>query len=147
MSDFEDEEGVDEPVLDDENEEEGTEEEEVILSQNISSYFLCLLYFQLAKMSVGQDNFTPVELESIFKPSYILARSWSAFLVTSETSRESPHWGNVSRQPFSDVQNWRRIGTCICKTWRPRKVSPIGGIVLSPRSDQQFSLPVTMHSF
>lgn len=29
MSDFEDEEGVDEPVLDDENEEEGTEEEEV----------------------------------------------------------------------------------------------------------------------
>lgn len=147
MSDFEDEEGVDEPVLDDENEEEGTEEEEVILSQNISSYFLCLLYFQLAKMSVGQDNFTPVELESIFKPSYILARSWSAFLVTSETSRESPHWGNVSRQPFFDVQNWRRIGTCICKTWRPRKVSPIGGIVLSPRSDQQFSLPVTMHSF
>ena len=147
MSDFEDEEGVDEPVLDDENEEEGTEEEEVILSQNISSYFLCLLYFQLAKMSVGQDNFTPVELESIFKPSYILARSWSAFLVTSETSRESPHWGNVSRQPFFDVQNWRRIGTCICKTWRPRKVSPIGGKVLSPRSDQQFSLPVTMHSF
>ena len=147
MSDFEDEEGVDEPVLDDENEEEGTEEEEVVLSQNISSYFLCLLYFQLAKMSVGQDNFTPVELESIFKPSYILARSWSAFLVTSETSRESPHWGNVSRQPFFDVQNWRRIGTCICKTWRPRKVSPIGGIVLSPRSDQQFSLPVTMHSF
>ena len=147
MSDFEDEEGVDEPVLDDENEEEGTEEEEVILSQNISSYFLCLLYFQLAKMSVGQDNFTPVELESIFKPSYILARSWSAFLVTSETSRESPHWGNVSRQPFFDVQNWRRIGTCICKTWRPRKVSPIGGIVLSPRSDQQFSLPVMMHSF
>ena len=147
MSDFEDEEGVDEPVLDDENEEEGTEEEEVILSQNISSYFLCLLYFQLAKMSVGQDNFTPVELESIFKPSYILARSWSAFLVTSETSRESPHWGNVSRQPFFDVQNWRRIGTCICKTWRPRKVSPIGGIVLSPRSDQQFSLPVTIHSF
>lgn len=147
MSDFEDEEGVDEPVLDDENEEEGTEEEEVILSQNISSYFLFLLYFRLAKMSVGQDNFTPVELESIFKPSYILARSWSAFLVTSETSRESPHWGNVSRQPFFDVQNWRRIGTCICKTWRPRKVSPIGGIVLSPRSDQQFSLPVTMHSF
>ena len=147
MSDFEDEEGVDEPVLDDENEEEGTEEEEVVLSQNISSYFLCLLYFQLAKMSVGQDNFTPVELESIFKPSYILARSWSAFLVTSETSRESPHWGNVSRQPFFDVQNWRRIGTCICKTWRPRKVSPIGGIVLSPRSDQQFSLPVMMHSF
>ena len=148
MSDFEDEEGVDEPVLDDENEEEGTEEEEVVLSQNISSYFLCLLYFQLAKMSVGQDNlFTSVELESIFKPSYILARSWSAFLVTSETSRESPHWGNVSRQPFFDVQNWRRIGTCICKTWRPRKVSPIGGIVLSPRSDQQFSLPVTMHSF
>ena len=147
MSDFEDEEGVDEPVLDDENEEEGTEEEEVILSQNISSYFLCLLYFQLAKMSVGQDNFTPVELESIFKPSYILARSWSAFLVTSETSRESPHWGNVSRQPFFDVQNWRRIGTCICKTWRPRKVSPIGGIVLSTRSDQQFSLPVTIHSF
>lgn len=76
MSDFEDEEGVDEPVLDDENEEEGTEEEEVVLSQNISSYFLCLLYFQLAKMSVGQDNlFTPIELESIFKPSYILARS------------------------------------------------------------------------
>ena len=29
MSDFEDDEGVDEPVLDDENEEEGTEEEEV----------------------------------------------------------------------------------------------------------------------
>ena len=84
MSDFEDEEGVDEPVLDDENEEEGTEEEEVVLSQNISSYFLCLLYFQLAKMSVGQDNFTPVELESIFKPSYILARSWSAFLVTQK---------------------------------------------------------------
>lgn len=76
MSDFEDEEGVDEPVLDDENEEEGTEEEEVVLSQNSSSYFLCLLYFQLAKMSVGQDNlFTPIELESIFKPSYILARS------------------------------------------------------------------------
>lgn len=39
MSDFEDEEGVDEPVLDDENEEEGTEEEEVVLSQNIS--FVC----------------------------------------------------------------------------------------------------------
>ena len=37
MSDFEDEEGVDEPVLDDENEEEGTEEEEV-------SYFV--LYFE-----------------------------------------------------------------------------------------------------
>lgn len=29
MSDFEDEEGVDEPVLDDENEDEGVEEEEV----------------------------------------------------------------------------------------------------------------------
>lgn len=29
MSDFEDDEGVDEPVLDDENDEEGTEEEEV----------------------------------------------------------------------------------------------------------------------
>ena len=29
MSDFEEEDGVDEPVLDDDNEEEGTEEEEV----------------------------------------------------------------------------------------------------------------------
>ena len=38
MSDFEDDEGVDEPVLDDENEEEGTEEEEV-------SYFKCPLSF------------------------------------------------------------------------------------------------------
>lgn len=35
MSDFEDEEGVDEPVLDDENDEEGTEEEEVRYSLNI----------------------------------------------------------------------------------------------------------------
>lgn len=36
MSDFEDEEGVDEPVLDDENEDEGQEEEEVRVSENLN---------------------------------------------------------------------------------------------------------------
>lgn len=41
MSDFEDEEGVDEPVLDDENEEEATEEEEVSCLQNIFFHFQC----------------------------------------------------------------------------------------------------------
>lgn len=59
MSDFEDEEGVDEPVLDDENEEEGTEEEEVIMSQNISSYFLCLLCLpkcQWVKTTLHRSN-------------------------------------------------------------------------------------------
>lgn len=59
MSDFEDEEGVDEPVLDDENEEEGTEEEEVIMSQNISSYFLsllCLPKCQWVKTTLHRSN-------------------------------------------------------------------------------------------
>ena len=41
MSDFEDEEGVDEPVLDDENEDEGQEEEEVSVSNNLSYQRKC----------------------------------------------------------------------------------------------------------
>lgn len=40
MSDFEDEEGVDEPVLDDENEDETPEEEEVSCLQIITCAFL-----------------------------------------------------------------------------------------------------------
>lgn len=36
MSDFEDEEGVDEPFLDDENEDEGQEEEEVRVSKTLN---------------------------------------------------------------------------------------------------------------
>ena len=40
MSDFEDEEGVDEPVLDDENEDETPEEEEVSCFQIITCAFI-----------------------------------------------------------------------------------------------------------
>ena len=46
MSDFEDEEGVDEPVLDDENEDEGQEEEEVSVSKNLSYQYSCLLHIE-----------------------------------------------------------------------------------------------------
>lgn len=43
MSDFEDEEGVDEPVLDDENEEEGTEEEDVSCFEHPLSFLKWIL--------------------------------------------------------------------------------------------------------
>lgn len=46
MSDFEDEEGVDEPVLDDENEDEGQEEEEVRVSKTLSYQYSCLLHIE-----------------------------------------------------------------------------------------------------
>ena len=51
MSDFEDEEGVDEPVLDDENEDEGQEEEEVRVSKNLSYQCLCLLHIEQFEIS------------------------------------------------------------------------------------------------
>ena len=51
MSDFEDEEGVDEPVLDDENEDEGQEEEEVRVSKNLSYQYSCLLHIEQFEIS------------------------------------------------------------------------------------------------
>ena len=49
MSDFEDEEGVDEPVLDDDYDEEGQEEEEVSCFEITACHFHAKLVFGLLK--------------------------------------------------------------------------------------------------
>lgn len=93
MSDFEDEEGVDEPVLDDENEDEGQEEEEVRVSKTLSYQYSCLLHIEQFETSCKIALFNLDWFFSHFL--YIYAHL--------EAPGESPNGGNVSRQPFFAV--------------------------------------------
>ena len=68
MSDFEDEEGVDEPVLDDENEDEGQEEEEVSVSKNLSYQYSCLLHIEQFETSCkfGFLRYNTIQYNTMF---------------------------------------------------------------------------------
>lgn len=99
MSDFEDEEGVDEPVLDDENEDEGQEEEEVRVSKNLSHQYSCLLLLNNLTLAVKLGFYVLVLARFLsltdFHFVYICAHL--------EAPGESPNGGNVSGQPFFTV--------------------------------------------
>lgn len=97
MSDFEDEEGVDEPVLDDENEEEGTEEEEVSnfkISSFVSNVKLMSTLLEFRQIIQHQCNV--VWKTIFFKFCIVLARFLLIFVVVLETSRESSYGRNAS---------------------------------------------------
>lgn len=104
MSDFEDEEGVDEPVLDDENEDEGTEEEEVN-NFRISSFVsnVKVISTLLEFRQIIQHQCYVVWKTIFFKFSVVFARFLLTFVVLLETSRESSYGRNASRQSFFAV--------------------------------------------